>query len=76
MANIQQDPNRHVPSGIETGSVEKLAKLFRDQYGTFSVMEGENIVIFARNADKFMRRNLTHSLEMGMIVIHNLKGEP
>ena len=76
MANIQPDPNRHVPPGIETGSVEKLAKSFKDQYGTFSDMERENIAIFARNADKFMRRNLTHSLEMGMIVIHNLKGEP
>ena len=75
-ANIQPDPNRHMPPGIEIGSVEKLAKLFKDQYGTLSDMEGENIVIFARNADKFMRRNLTHSLEMGMIVIHNLKGEP
>ena len=42
----------------------------------FSDMEGENVVIFARNADKFMRQNLVPSLEMGMIVIHNLKGEP
>ena len=76
MANIQPDPNRHVPPGIETGSVEKLAKSFKDQYGTFSDMERENIAIFARNADKFMSRNLTPSLEMGMIIIHNLKGEP
>ena len=71
-ANAPADPNRHIPPGIETGSIETLAKSFKTQYGTFSDQEGENIVIFARNADKFMRRNLTPSLEMGMIIIHNL----
>ena len=70
------NPNRNLPAEVETGSVEKLAKSFKTQYGSFSDGEGENIVIFAKNADKFMRRNLTPSLEMGMIVIHNLKGEP
>ena len=78
MANIinNQDPNRHIPSAAETGSVEKLAKQFKSRYGTFSDAEGENIVIFARNADNFMTQNLIPSLEMGMIVIYNLKGEP
>ena len=78
MANIinNQDPNRHIPSAAETGSVEKLAKQFKGRYGTFSDAEGENIVIFARNADNFMTQNLIPSLEMGMIIIHNLKGEP
>jgi hypothetical protein len=77
MANINnQDPNRHIPSAAETGSVDKLAKQFRSRHGTFSDAEGENIVIFTRNADNFMRQNLIPSLEMGMIVIHNLKGEP
>jgi hypothetical protein len=71
-----QDPNRHIPSAAETGSVEKFAKQFRSRYGTFSDAEGENIVIFARNADNFMTQNLIPSLEMGMIVIYNLKGEP
>ena len=72
----QPDPNRHIPSDIKTGSVEKLAKTFKGQYGTFSDMDRKNIVIFARNADKFMRQYLVPSLEMGMIVINNLKGEP
>ena len=78
MANIinNQDLNRHIPSAAETGSVEKLAKQFKSRYGTFSDAEGENIVIFARNADNFMTQNLIPSLEMGMIVIYNLKGEP
>ena len=78
MANIinNQDPNRHVPSAAETGSVEKLAKQFKGRYGTFSDAEGENIVIFARNADNFMTQNLIPSLEMGMIIAYNLKGEP
>ena len=78
MADIinNQDPNRHIPSAAETGSVEKLAKQFKSRYGTFSDAEGENIVIFARNADNFMTQNLIPSLEMGMIVIYNLKGEP
>ena len=71
-----QDPNRHIPSAAETGSVDKFAKQFRKRHGTFSDAEGENIVIFARNADNFMRQHLIPSLEMGMIVIHNLKGEP
>ena len=71
-----QDPNRHIPSAAETGSVDKFARQFRKRHGTFSDAEGENIVIFARNADNFMRQNLIPSLEMGMIVIHNLKGEP
>ena len=66
-----QDPNRHIPSAAETGLVDKFARQF-----TFLDAEGENIVIFARNADNFMRQNLIPSLEMGMIVIHNLKGEP
>ena len=71
-----QDPNRHAPSAAETGSVDKFAKQFRKRHGTFSDAEGENIVIFARNADNFMRQNLIPSLEMGMIIIYNLKGEP
>jgi hypothetical protein len=71
-----QDPNRHIPSAAETGSVDKFAKQFRVRHGTFSDAEGENIVIFARNADKFMRQHLIPSLEMGMIIIYNLKGEP
>ena len=71
-----QDPNRHIPSAAETGSVDKFARQFRKRHGTFSDAEGENIVIFARNTDNFMRQNLIPSLEMGMIVIHNLKGEP
>ena len=70
------NPNRNVPPGIEIGSVEKLAKLFKAQYGSFSDGEDENITTFARNADKFMSRSWTPSLEMGMIIIHNLKGEP
>ena len=56
--------------------MEKFAKQFRSRYGTFSDAEGENIVIFARNADNFMTQNLILSLEMGMIVIYNIKGEP
>ena len=68
-----QDPNRHIPSTVETGSVDKFAKQFRSRHGTFSDAEGENI--FAKHADNFMRQNLIPSLEMGMIVIHNLKGE-
>ena len=39
-------------------------------------MEGKNIVIFAKNANKFMKQNLVPPLEMGMIVINSLKGEP
>ena len=66
------DANRHIP----TGSVEKLAKTFKNLYGTFSDLEGENIVLFARNADEFMRQSLIPSLEMGMIIITCLKGEP
>ena len=77
MANIHnQDPNRHIPSAAEMGSVDKSAKQFRSRHGTFSKAKGENIVIFTRNADNFMRQNLIPSLEMGMIVIFNLKGEP
>ena len=78
MANIinNQDLNGHISSAAEAGSVEKLAKHFRSRYGTFSDAEGENIVIFARNADNFMRQHLIPSLEMGMIIIYNLKGEP
>ena len=71
-----QDPNRHIPSAAETGSVDKFARQFMKRHSTFSDAKGENIVIFARNADNFMRQNLIPSLEMGMIVIHNLKGEP
>ena len=71
-----QDPNRHIPSAAETGSVDKFAKQFRVRHGTFSDAEGKNIVIFARNADKFMRQHLIPSLEMGMVIIYNLKGEP
>ena len=71
-----QDPNRHIPSAAETGLVDKFAKQFRSRHVTFSDAEGENIVIFARNADNFMRQHLIPSLEMGMIIIHNLKGEP
>ena len=74
--NNNQNPNQHAPTAAETGSVDKYAKQFRARHGTFSDTEGENIVIFARNADNFMRQNLIPSLEMGMIVIHNLKGEP
>ena len=44
-----QDPNRHIPSAAETGSVDKFAK--------------------------FMRQHLIPSLEMGMVIIYNLKGE-
>ena len=35
------------------------------QYGTFSDMDGENIVIFTRNADKFMKQNLVPCLGYG-----------
>ena len=54
--------NRHIPTGVEFGSVEKLAKTFKNLYGTFSDQEGENIVLFARNADKYMRQSLIASL--------------
>ena len=80
------NPNRNVPTllisgscvppGIEVGSVEGLAKLFKAQYGSFSDGEDENITTFAENADKFMSRSWIPSLEMGMVIIHNLKGEP
>ena len=78
MANIinNQDLNGHISSAAEAGSVEKLAKHFRSRYGTFSDAEGENIVIFAKNADTFMTQNLIPSLEMGAIVIQNLRREP
>ena len=75
-ANVPADPNRHIPPEIEMSSIGKLTKSFKTQYGTFSDQEDEDIVIFARNADEFMRRNLTPSLEMGWIIIYNLKGEP
>ena len=50
--------------------------MFKNLYGTFSDLEGENIVLFARNADKYMRQSLISSLEMAMIVITCLKGKP
>ena len=67
---------RHMPAGVKFGSVEKLAKIFRNLYRTFSDLEGENIVLFARNANKYMRQSLIPSLEMGMVIITCLKGEP
>jgi hypothetical protein len=70
------DPNRHIPTGVEFGSVEKLAKTFKNLYGTFSNLEGENIVLFAKNVDKYKLQSLIPSLEMGMIVITCLQGEP
>ena len=54
IVNNNPDDGRHLPTGVETGLVEKLTKTFRGQHGTFSDLEGENIVIFAKNADKFM----------------------
>ena len=56
--------------------MEKLAKTFRNLYGTFSDQDGENIVLFAKNVDKYMQQSLIPSLEMGMIVITCLKGTP
>ena len=70
------DPNRHVPTGVEFGSVEKLAKTFKNLYGTFSDQDGEKIVLFAKNVDKYMQQSLIPLLEMGMIVITCLKGTP
>ena len=49
---------------------------WQKRHMTYYRVAGENIVIFTRNADKFMKQNLVPSLDMGMIVIPNLKGEP
>ena len=78
MANIinDQDLQGHISRATEMGSVENLAKLFRNRYGTFSDAEGENIAIFAKNADNFMTQNRIPSLEMGTIVVQNLRKEP
>ena len=75
MAN-NTDPNKHIPPGVEFGTVERLAKTFRNLHGTFSDLEGENIVLFAKNVDKYQLQSLIPSLEMGMIVITCLQGEP
>ena len=75
-ANVPADPNRQIPLEVEMSSIGKLTESFKTQYGTFSDREDEDIVKFARNADEFMRRNLTPSLEMGWIILHNLEGEP
>jgi hypothetical protein len=61
---------------VEFGTVERLAKTFRNLHGTFSDLEGENIVLFAKNVDKYQLQSLIPSLEMGMIVITCLQGEP
>ena len=78
MANIinNQDPQGHISSAAKMGSIDNLAKLFRNRYGAFSDAEGENIVIFAKNADTFMTQNMIPSLEMGTIILRNLKKEP
>ena len=78
MANIinDQDLQGHISRATEMGSVENLAKLFRNRYGTFSDAEGENIAIFAKNADNFMTQNMIPSLEMGTIIVQNLRKEP
>jgi hypothetical protein len=75
MAN-NADPNKHIPTGVEFGTVERLAKTFRNLYGTFSDLEWENIVLFAKNVDKYKLQSLIPSLEMGMIVITCLQGKP
>ena len=75
MAN-NTDPNKHIPPGVEFGTVERLAKTFRNLHGTFSDLEGENIVLFAKNVDKYQLQSLIPSLEMGMIVITCLQEEP
>jgi hypothetical protein len=75
MAN-NTDPNKHIPAGVEFGTVERLEKTFRNLHGTFSDLEGENIVLFAKNVDKYKLQSLIPSLEMGMIVITCLQGEP
>ena len=74
-----QDLHGHISSAhraIRMGSIDKLARLFRNRYGTFSDAEGENIIIFAKNADNFMTQNMIPSLEMGAIVTQNLRKEP
>ena len=77
MANLyNRDHNGYIPSTIEATSAERLTTIFRNRYGTFSDAEQENITIFARNADEFMRHNMIPSWEMGTIVIDNLRGEP
>ena len=78
MANIinDQDLQGHISPATKMGSIENLAKLFRNRYGTFSDAEGENITIFAKNADDFMTQNMIPSLEMGTIVVQNLRKEP
>ena len=78
MANIinDQDLQGHISPATKMGSVENLAKLFRNRYGTFSDAEGENIAIFAKNADNFMTQNMIPSLEMGTIIVQNLRKEP
>ena len=78
MANIinDQDLQGHISPATKMGSIENLAKLFRNRYGTFSDAEGENITIFAKNADNFMTQNMIPSLEMGTIVVQNLRKEP
>ena len=71
-----QELHGHISPAIRMGSIDKLAKLFRNRYGTFSDAEGENIVIFAKNADNFMMQNMIPSLEMGAIITQNLRKEP
>ena len=61
---------------MEFGTIEKLAKTFKNLHGTFSDLEGENIVLFARNVDKYQKQSLIPSLEMGMVVVTCLEGEP
>ena len=70
------DFDKQTPLEAHISLVDKLTESFKTQCGTFSDQEDEDIVKFAKDADEFMRLNLTPSLEMGSIVLSNLEGEP
>ena len=68
--------NEDLPTGADAIDVEEQIKNFMALYGTFSDLPDENIRIFAKNVDKYKLANLIPELEMGVITIGCLKGEP
>lgn len=76
MNQNQAAPAARAASGPETITVEKHKVNFLALHGPFENKDSQNISRWIKHADDYQKSHMIPSLEMALIVVHCIRGEP